>query len=95
MMRFVLCAALAVCSVVQAEEFPFVSGAVEFCPVATVGEDPLYWDLGQGQGLVFGSASLQSFRQDACFSRRLQRAIFPGVFADGLPAGQAACIDEC
>jgi hypothetical protein len=64
MMRFVLCLAVAVCSVVQAEEFPFVSGEVKFAPVATVGDDPLYWDLGQGQGLVFGSASLQSFRQD-------------------------------
>jgi hypothetical protein len=50
MMRFVLSLALAVCSLAQAEEFPFVSGEVEFSPVATVGDDPLYWDLGQGQG---------------------------------------------
>lgn len=64
MVRFVLTLALAVCSVVQAEEFPFVSGEVEFSPTATVGSDPLFWDFGNGEGFVFGSAALQSFRQD-------------------------------
>lgn len=64
MMRFVLSLALAVCSVVNAGEVPYVSGLVDFAPVSNNGSLPFYWDLGSGQGLLVGGGDYIDVQQD-------------------------------
>jgi hypothetical protein len=67
MMRFVfgVALALAVCSVVQAgETVPYVSGEVEFAPVSNNGNNPVYWNLGGGQGLLVAGGDYLNVQQD-------------------------------
>ena len=64
MMRFILSLALAVCSVVNAGEVPYVSGLVDFAPMSNNGSLPFYWNLGQGEGLLVGGGDYIDVQQD-------------------------------
>jgi len=65
MMRCVLGVALCVCGVVQAgETVPYVSGRVEFAPTSNNGNQPFYWDLGGGQGLLVAGGDYLDVQQD-------------------------------
>lgn len=65
MMRCIFGVALCVCGVLNAAEtVPYVSGQVEFAPVSNNGNQPFYWDLGGGQGLIVAGGDYLNVQQD-------------------------------
>ena len=64
-MRFFFGVALAVCGVLNAgETVPYVSGEVEFAPTSNNGNQPFYWNLGGGQGLLVAGGDYLNVQQD-------------------------------